>query len=105
MRVYNYMLSKFSHNTQEENEVVMTMLHHVAVDIKRLEVLYQIPILTTFASLWEAGGRHITKVTLWLCQITFLSTSLSRTISDRPHQIRDSTGIQIVIRVHGGESS
>ncbi|XP_063966901.1 protein timeless-like [Lytechinus pictus] len=61
MRVYNYMLSKFSHNTLEENEVVMTMMHHIAVDIAQPEVLYQIPILTSFACLWEAGGGHITK--------------------------------------------
>lgn len=61
MRVYNYMLSKFSHNTLEENEVVMTMMHHIAVDIAQPEMLYQIPILTTFASLWEAGSSHITK--------------------------------------------
>ncbi|XP_011666280.2 protein timeless [Strongylocentrotus purpuratus] len=61
MRVYNYMLSKFSLNTLEENEVVMTMMHHVVVDIAKPEVLYQIPILSTFASLWEAGSGYVTK--------------------------------------------
>lgn len=68
MRVYNYMLSKFSLNTLEENEVVMTMMHHVVVDIAKPEVLYQIPILSTFASLWEAGTGYITKVTM-ICKL------------------------------------
>ncbi|XP_071488901.1 protein timeless-like [Diadema antillarum] len=61
MRVYNYMLSKFSQNSLQENEVVMTMMHHIAVDIQNPEVLFQIPILTTFACLWESGSGHISK--------------------------------------------
>ncbi|XP_038051023.1 protein timeless-like [Patiria miniata] len=62
---YNELLTKFSSNTQEENEAAFTLMYHTAVDLRNHKLVYQLSILDTFADLWEHGAEDCISQSSW----------------------------------------
>lgn len=53
MQQYGHLLEDFRKNGEFVNDCVFTMMHHIAGDLSRPEVLYQPLILKTFSNIWE----------------------------------------------------
>lgn len=53
MQQYGHMLEDFRKNGEFVNDCVFTMMHHIAGDLARPDVLYQPLILKTFSNIWE----------------------------------------------------
>ncbi|XP_022095151.1 protein timeless-like [Acanthaster planci] len=62
---YNELLIKFSSNTKEENEAAFTLMYHTAIDLQNHKLVYQLPILDTFADLWEHGAEDCISQSSW----------------------------------------
>jgi len=52
-RCYGFLLETYDTNSPCINECIMTMLHHIAGDCNKPEVLLQLPILNTFMDMYE----------------------------------------------------
>ena len=53
MRQYGYVLEQFRSNTQQVNDAIFTMMHHVSGDLGAPEALFVPQILATFSDMWE----------------------------------------------------
>lgn len=59
---YTHLLGAFAQNSLVENEAVFTMYYHVIFDLKAIHMLYQIPVFTTFANIWDEQNPAIAQV-------------------------------------------
>lgn len=55
MRQYGRLLENFNVNDETVNDCIFTMMHHVAGDLRNVNVLLQPSILRTFLRIWKEG--------------------------------------------------
>ncbi|XP_076038952.1 timeless [Oratosquilla oratoria] len=55
MRQYGRLLENFCMNDEKVNDCIFTMMHHVAGDLRAVNVLLQPTVLSTFLRIWKEG--------------------------------------------------
>lgn len=63
MRQYGRLLENFNINDETVNDCIFTMMHHIAGDLRNVNVLLQPPILRVFLRIWKEGFE--------LCAVSF----------------------------------
>lgn len=53
MSCYGLLLENFKDNGSTINNCIFNMMHHVAGDLDRIDVLFQPTILKTFSQIWQ----------------------------------------------------
>ena len=53
MRQYGYLLETFTENDDYVNDCVFTIMHHIAGDLRAVNVLLQPQILRLFLHIWK----------------------------------------------------
>lgn len=53
MRQYGHLLQNFRSNSNEVNDAIFTMMHHVSGDMQRPDALFVPQILKAFSDIWE----------------------------------------------------
>ena len=55
MRQFGRLLEKFEQNTPFVNDCIFTIMHHIAGDLDKPQILYLPSILQSFSKIWEQG--------------------------------------------------
>lgn len=55
MRQYSRLLENFNVNDEMVNDCIFTMMHHIAGDLRNVNVLLQPSILRVFLRIWREG--------------------------------------------------
>ena len=61
MQFYGVLLANFEHNTTHLNLCIFTMMHHIAGDCEKMDVLLQLPIIQALMEV-DGSKNHVTKV-------------------------------------------
>lgn len=77
MRQYGRLLENFSVNDETVNDCIFTMMHHIAGDLRNVNVLLQPCILRVFLRIWKEGFELcvVSTLTLRLSLSVFLSVA------------------------------
>lgn len=60
MQFYGVLLANFEHNTTHLNLCIFTMMHHIAGDCEKMDVLLQLPIIQALMEV-DGSKNHVTK--------------------------------------------
>ncbi|XP_042876538.1 protein timeless-like isoform X2 [Penaeus japonicus] len=88
MRQYGRLLENFNINDETVNDCIFTMMHHIAGDLRNVNVLLQPPILRVFLRIWKEGFELCAD---WADLIEYVLRKCTRVRTEHPNKEKKDT--------------
>lgn len=87
MRQYGRLLENFNANDETVNDCIFTMMHHIAGDLRNVNVLLQPCILRVFLRIWKEGFELCVVSTLTLPLFLSVSVPVAKYLNTKANLI------------------